>query len=181
MNFIDDKEKMRDFFTISKDEFLLSYSYLTEQDYEDTINELNKSNRILEFEDKTYKLKVGTYEDTQLLKVSIVDTQTNENKEITMSGIELMFPPVPTPDYVLVDIDKNKPIIDKLLELKVIDHCYAVVAKFKMEELYNYDKIGTMEYLKIHATMVKDNDNKEQKTNSNKTDLQKDNEYQYNQ
>lgn len=180
MNFIDDKEKMRDFFTISKDEFLLSYSYLTEQDYEDTVNELNKSNRILEIEDKTYKLKVGTYEDTKLLKVSIIDIQTNESKEITMSGIELMYPPVLTPDYVLVDIDKNKHIIDKLIELKVLDDCYAVIAKFKMEELYNYDKLGTMEYLKIHATMVKDNDNKEQKTNINKNNLQNDNEYQYN-
>ena len=36
MNFIDDREKMWDFFAISKDEFLMSYSYLTEEEYEAT-------------------------------------------------------------------------------------------------------------------------------------------------
>lgn len=36
MNFIDDEEKMRDFYRLSKDDFLSSYSYLTEQEYEQT-------------------------------------------------------------------------------------------------------------------------------------------------
>ena len=35
-NFIDDKEKMRDFKRISKAEFLNSYSYLTPEEYENT-------------------------------------------------------------------------------------------------------------------------------------------------
>ncbi len=34
MNFIDDKEKMKDFNSISKEEFLKSYSYLTEEEYD---------------------------------------------------------------------------------------------------------------------------------------------------
>lgn len=35
-NFIDDEEKMRDFRTLSKEEFLKSYSYLTEAEYNNT-------------------------------------------------------------------------------------------------------------------------------------------------
>lgn len=35
-NFLDDKEKMRDFYELTKEEFLLSYSYLTEEEYDNT-------------------------------------------------------------------------------------------------------------------------------------------------
>lgn len=35
-SFIDDGEKMRDFFTLTKEEFLDSYSYLTEEEYDAT-------------------------------------------------------------------------------------------------------------------------------------------------
>lgn len=35
-NFINDEEKMNDFFELSKSEFLESYSYLTEEEYDNT-------------------------------------------------------------------------------------------------------------------------------------------------
>ena len=35
-NFIDDKEKMKDFKKLTKDEFMKSYSYLTEKEYDNT-------------------------------------------------------------------------------------------------------------------------------------------------
>jgi hypothetical protein len=35
-NFIDDEEKMVDFFELTKEEFLESYSYLTEEEYDNT-------------------------------------------------------------------------------------------------------------------------------------------------
>lgn len=35
-NFIDDEEKMVDFYELSKEEFLFSYSYLTEEEYDNT-------------------------------------------------------------------------------------------------------------------------------------------------
>lgn len=38
MDFINDDEKMRDFFKLTKEEFLSSYSYLKEKDYEETKN-----------------------------------------------------------------------------------------------------------------------------------------------
>jgi hypothetical protein len=36
MSFIDDQEKMVDFFKLTKEEFLNFYSYLTEEEYEAT-------------------------------------------------------------------------------------------------------------------------------------------------
>lgn len=35
-SFIDDEEKMVDFFILTKEEFLMSYSYLTEEEYDAT-------------------------------------------------------------------------------------------------------------------------------------------------
>ena len=40
MSFISDTEKMVDFFEITKREFLKSYSYITEKEYEDTKKEV---------------------------------------------------------------------------------------------------------------------------------------------
>ena len=39
--FIDDKEKMRDFYELTKEEFLASYSYLTEEEYDATREVVN--------------------------------------------------------------------------------------------------------------------------------------------
>lgn len=43
MDFIQDDEKMRDFFILTKDEFLSSYSYLKEEDYDQTKEIVDKS------------------------------------------------------------------------------------------------------------------------------------------
>lgn len=37
-NFLDDKEKMVDFFTLSREDFFASYSYLTDEEYDNTLN-----------------------------------------------------------------------------------------------------------------------------------------------
>lgn len=42
MNFIEDKEKMKDFKDLTKEEFLKSYNYITEQEYEETFVEYIK-------------------------------------------------------------------------------------------------------------------------------------------
>lgn len=41
-SFIDDQEKMIDFFELTKEEFLQSYSYLTEEEYEATKQDVIK-------------------------------------------------------------------------------------------------------------------------------------------
>lgn len=40
--FLDDKEKMADFFMLTKNEFLKSYSYLTEEEYDATVEDVKK-------------------------------------------------------------------------------------------------------------------------------------------
>jgi hypothetical protein len=41
-NFLDDEEKMRDFYELTKEEFLFSYSYLTEEEYDNTAKLVKK-------------------------------------------------------------------------------------------------------------------------------------------
>ena len=38
MDFIDDKEKMRDLFDLSRNDFLKMYSYLKEEEYDNTLD-----------------------------------------------------------------------------------------------------------------------------------------------
>lgn len=40
MNFIDDKEKMRDLFELSRKEFLEIYSYITDEEYDNTLDKM---------------------------------------------------------------------------------------------------------------------------------------------
>ena len=42
--FVNDGEKMRDFFDLTKEEFLESYSYLTEEEYDATVEYVKKHN-----------------------------------------------------------------------------------------------------------------------------------------
>ena len=42
-NFLDDMEKMNDFKILTKKQFLQSYSYLTEQEYDNTQKEINNN------------------------------------------------------------------------------------------------------------------------------------------
>ena len=44
-DFIDDEEKMYDFVRLTKEEFLLSYSYLTEDEYDNTKRLYEERNR----------------------------------------------------------------------------------------------------------------------------------------
>lgn len=43
-DFCDDEEKMRDFAIMTKNEFLMSYSYLTEEEYDLTAKRIKEKN-----------------------------------------------------------------------------------------------------------------------------------------
>ena len=69
-DFIDDKDKMNDIFKLSKSEFLNSYSYLTEEEYQATIDKMweqlsdipvNNTGEIIE--DKFYIWEKGASRD----------------------------------------------------------------------------------------------------------------------
>ena len=40
MNFIDDEEKINDLFILTREDFLKSYSYLTEKEYDNTLDKI---------------------------------------------------------------------------------------------------------------------------------------------
>lgn len=42
MSFIDDKEKMRDLFELSRNDFLEMYSYVTDEEYDNTLDKMWK-------------------------------------------------------------------------------------------------------------------------------------------
>lgn len=112
-----------------------------------------ENNKIFEIEKEKYEIKVGFYEDTKCLKVSLENIETKEIEELTLKGIELMIPAPPTPDCVMIDIKYEK-IIKKLIDIKVLDYCHSIFAKFNMEELYKYDKKGTMSFLELHTIKI---------------------------
>lgn len=66
MDFIDDREKMNDMFNLTKYEFLNSYSYLTKEDYQATLDKLWESLGDIPIDNKEkidtdfYKWKKGT-------------------------------------------------------------------------------------------------------------------------
>lgn len=47
LSFLDDEEKMRDFKELTKEEFLFSYSYLTEEEYDATMRCLKRRDNIM--------------------------------------------------------------------------------------------------------------------------------------
>lgn len=76
-NFINDDEKMRDFFIMNKKSFLASYSYLTEAEYDNTLKILCKTDP-LEICRRFYNLgqndpKIKT-EDVPELVGQVIDT-----------------------------------------------------------------------------------------------------------
>ena len=69
-HFLNDEEKMMDFFSISKEDFLFTYSYLTEQDYEDTVQALNViENSNHEGMDASYDLERNKLSEARLLNL----------------------------------------------------------------------------------------------------------------
>ena len=87
MNFLDDEEKMRDFHDLSKEDFLRTYNYLTEDDYNATMEALNDTNEIFKYNNKNYNFKVRFDEDSKLLKLTMVDLNTKNEIAINISGV----------------------------------------------------------------------------------------------
>jgi hypothetical protein len=53
-NFVNDAEKMRDFHRLTKEEFLQSYSYLTEEEYDNTLSIVNAKMDYMKFRDRLF-------------------------------------------------------------------------------------------------------------------------------
>ena len=73
-NFINDKEKMRDFKILSKEEFLSSYSYLTEAEYDNTME-------IYKQTEKEYRFAVTLCDGYMAKGTYIVNAKTEEEAQ----------------------------------------------------------------------------------------------------
>ena len=94
LSFTDDIDKMRDFDSLSKDEFLASYSYLTEEEYNATLRELKKNNltgmkmvEILQAREKTFseteiQLPANSKEPVEIIKEIATQKELAEVPEL---------------------------------------------------------------------------------------------------
>lgn len=103
MDFYDDKEKMKDFYKISKNDFLSSYSYLNEHDYLETQKAINNrfykiietvKSRIVLNQDilsaNEYFYKNDNFEDTIILQNVLLYLAEKYNIEIPEKAKEFI-------------------------------------------------------------------------------------------
>lgn len=88
MNFIDDKEKMNDFDKLSKHEFLASYSYITEKEYNET-KKLVKINKMKNDIEK-YLKNSEDYADYTINYI-LIDKKDPENTIVVASRYDEMI------------------------------------------------------------------------------------------
>ena len=100
-NFIDDGDKMRDFMKLSKEDFLQSYAYLTEEDYDETVKLLFhkcfENYRVISVKDLCYPDKDYGY---MLLNVKhtidefdteIINSKQRHEEEIAENGDDFEY------------------------------------------------------------------------------------------
>ena len=91
-NFIDDKEKMLDFAKLSKEEFLKSYSYLSEKEYDETLQVYTKQKTavMVEFIDDTnnwnwFDVRVNTTPEKAIIDYLENHGLIEENEKVTFT------------------------------------------------------------------------------------------------
>ena len=160
MSFIDDKEKMEDFYKLSKEEFLNSYSYLTEKEYNETLTKID-AKRLITIAEKTlkeneeYEGEYKNYEVCYILK----DLEEIKDSIIMASNEEEMIQIDPFDDEIIgimdwaynIDEDVFEQLQDhnKIIEYMNMDTHYGIWCN--VEEWYPEDieyKKGMQEYLK---------------------------------
>lgn len=160
MSFIDDKEKMNDFYKLSKEEFLNSYSYLTEEEYNETLMEID-AKKLITIAEKTLKENEeyeGEYKDYELCYI-LKDTEEIKDSIIMASNGEEMIQIDPFDDEIIaimdwaynIDEDIFEQLQDhnKILEYMNMDVHYGIWCS--VEQWYPEDieyKKGMQEYLK---------------------------------
>ena len=100
MSFVDDEEKMRDFFIMTKEEFLASYSYLTEEEYDATEEEIDRIGGMEAL--RRFGKYVPVVEDTTEFVGQIIDTFEDflDRKKIVIPNRERDYTPDFDPDNI---------------------------------------------------------------------------------
>ena len=134
MDFVNDDEVMRDFFKLTKEEFLNSYSYLSEQDYDATKQKVDNG-KILEitlvgtdsWDRPVYKGKDGTlYKDVDLGHGNNLRSSLNTSVGNSFDG----EPYMPLDENVIVKVIRYIPI----KEIKGNEDLQQIAEKIKFQE-----------------------------------------------
>lgn len=111
----------------------------------------NDENKIFEFQNKKYNFKVGFDEESKLLKLTMIDIDTKEQKAINISGL---IPQGATQDYVLLNDKIGKELIKELINQELLSEYNGIFAKVNLRNMYRYDKKGVKEFLDYHTHKI---------------------------
>ena len=122
-NFIDDSEKMKDFVKLTKEEFLKSYSYLTEEEYDETarilLDKCLENYQIIQFKDMCesnvdYGFILLNYKHTFTeFENEVYNSKSRHEKEIAEYGDDF--------EYIFGDEELNNKIDYEWLNIS--DNC----------------------------------------------------------
>lgn len=108
-------------------------------------------NEIFEFQGNKYNFMVGFDEESKLLKLTMIDIKTKQEKAINISGI---IPQGATPDYILLNSKVEERLIEELTNCKLLSDRTGIFAKVNLGNMYKYDKNGVKEFLDYHTRKV---------------------------
>ena len=99
--FVDDSEKMKDFMQLSKAEFLESYSYLTEEEYDETVKSLLhkcfENYRVISVKDECYSdtdygyMLLNVKHTIDEFDTEIINSKQRHEEEITRYGDDFEY------------------------------------------------------------------------------------------
>lgn len=108
-------------------------------------------NEIFEFQNRKYNFKVGFDEESKLLKLTMIDINTKEEKAINISGL---IPQGATQDYVLLNDKIGKDLIKELINQELLSDHTGMFARVNLRNMYKYDQKGVKEFLDYHTHKI---------------------------
>jgi len=130
---------------------------------------MEEKNLVFKFKNTDYNILVSDYE-SGFIRVSMQNIETKEIKDITIDGVHTFIPSAPTPNCALIKDNNNKKLIKELLKLGILDYWQSLMARFNMDKLYVYDKVGVKKFLDKYThkkTYRKDKGNSEEEIKRN--------------
>lgn len=138
-HFINDKEKMADFVKLTKEEFLSSYAYLTEDDYYDTFEIVRATERLDYFREQIEKEQISTSEIVELQSLSkYIDP--SDTLLLEWAGVDEQTKDLPIFEVKII-VDGLEPMTLKGYRLRSIEDAKAL-EEYLFQALFDCDLIG---------------------------------------
>ena len=107
--------------------------------------------KIFEYKNRKFKFKVGFDEESKLLKLTMINIDTKEEKAINVSGV---IPQGATPDCILINDTIGKDLINELVKSEILTEHTGIYARVNFNNMYKYDPKGVKEFLDYHTHEV---------------------------